>query len=519
MTSADLDQLTSLLDVDQLTGWADHLDELFIGGRWVPTATGRTVDVVSPSTESVVAQVADATTADVDRAVAAARSAFDAGPWPRMTMSERLAVMRRVRDALAERQDIVARIVTTELGAPITQSRQLQATMGVAIGDAYMEVAEEFQFGSVRSAANGSALVTHEPVGVVTAVIPWNGPSAACLLKLFPALLAGCTVVLKPALETPMSAYLIAEVMQEAGLPAGVVNVVPAGADASEYLVCHPGVDKVTFTGSTATGRRVAQLCGARLKRVTLELGGKSAAVILDDADLDAAVAALRMGSLRNSGQICSLKTRILVSRRHESELLERLCAMVETMPVGDPFDPATEIGPMVSARQRDRVLDYVTLGRNEGASPVLGGGGAVPGLERGYYVQPTIFAGVRRDMRIAQEEIFGPVLSVLRYDHESEAIAIANDSEYGLNGAVFGGDLERAFHVARQIRTGTVELNGNGQGFKAPAGGFKASGIGREYGVEGFRAFLEPKSYGVPRSVTTGFGGDLSPYLNERRS
>ena len=301
--------------------------------------------------------------------------------------------------------------------------------------------------------------------------------------------------------ETPLDAYLLADMLVSAGLPDGVVSIVPTDREVSEYLVTHPGVDKVAFTGSTAVGRRIASLCGRDLKRVTLELGGKSAAVILDDADLDATVESLRLGSLRNSGQICSLKTRIVVSRRREDELLDRLTAMVASMPVGDPADPATQIGPLVSARQRDRVEGYIAAGRAQGAKAVMGGSRPA-GLDRGWFVEPTIFTGVGPSMTIAQEEIFGPVLAVLAYDGEEQAVAIANDSDYGLNGAVFTTDLNHGLAVARRIRTGTVELNGNSAGFCSPMGGFKNSGIGREAGPEGFDAYVEPKSIGLPTSL-----------------
>jgi acyl-CoA reductase-like NAD-dependent aldehyde dehydrogenase len=292
----------------------------------------------------------------------------------------------------------------------------------------------------------------------------------------------------------------------DAGLPAGVINIVPADRAVSEYLVTHPGVDKVAFTGSTAAGRRIAALCGQDLRRVTLELGGKSAAVILDDADLETTVERLRMGSLRNSGQVCSLKTRLVVSTRRERELLDRLVALLESMPVGDPHDPATQIGPMVAARQRRVVENYIKIGLEQGAK-IVAGGGRPPGLDRGWFVEPTIFSGVEADMRIAQEEIFGPVLAVITYDDEDEAIAIANNSSYGLNGSIFTSDLERGLELARRIRTGTVELNGNSAGYHAPMGGFKSSGIGRESGPEGFDPYIELKAIGLPREFAATGG------------
>jgi aldehyde dehydrogenase (NAD+) len=321
------------------------------------------------------------------------------------------------------------------------------------------------------------------------------------MLKVAPALISGCTIVLKPAPETPLDAYLMADLLERSGVPAGVFNLLPAQRETSEYLVSHPGVDKVAFTGSTAAGRRVAALCGTALRRVTLELGGKSAAVFLDDADLDDAVERLRFGSLRNSGQVCSLKTRLIVSKRRERELLDRLVALVESMPMGDPFDPATQIGPLVSTRHRSVVQNYIDIGIAEGSRAVVGGW-RPSGHDRGWYVEPTVFTDVLPGQRIAQEEIFGPVLTVLTYENEDEAVAIANDSAYGINGAVFTGDLEHGLTVAGRIRTGTVELNGSPAGLRAPMGGFKSSGIGREQGYEGLDSYTETRSIGIPADM-----------------
>ncbi|MDQ0382538.1 aldehyde dehydrogenase [Amycolatopsis thermophila] len=478
--------------------WQGNYAKLFIGGRWVDPATDEKIEVISPFSEEVVARVPAGSRSDVDRAVAAAREAFDRGPWPGMSLAERSDVLRRVSAALAEQQDTVAALVSDEMGCPISLSRTMQSAGARLLLDSFLELAPRYEWSTVRRSATGNALVTREPVGVVGAVIPWNAPLLVTMLKLGPALLSGCTVVLKPSPEAPLDSYLFAEMLQSAGLPDGVVNIVPAHRDVSEYLVTHPGVDKVSFTGSTAAGRRIAALCGQDLRRVTLELGGKSAAVILDDADLDLAVQQIRALSLRNTGQACSNKTRIVVSRARERELLERLTAMVAEMPIGDPADPVTQVGPLVSARQRATVESYFEIGRGEGAK-VLVGGGRPAGLERGWFVEPTIFTDVAPDMRIAQEEIFGPVLSVLSFDTEDEAAAIANNSTYGLNGSVFTADPEHALAFARRIRTGTVELNGNVVGFHAPIGGFKCSGIGREAGLEGFDAYVEIKSYGVP--------------------
>jgi acyl-CoA reductase-like NAD-dependent aldehyde dehydrogenase len=475
--------------------------KLFIDGAWVTPATTEVIEVVSPATEAVIARVPAASNADVDRAVEAARRAFDEGPWPRLSLDERIEALERLSVAVTARLEELAQTITAEMGCPITQSRTFQATRSRDRLDSFIALARDYPFSSVRTSATANALVTREPLGVVAAVVPWNVPQATTMLKLPPALLAGCTVVLKPSPETPLDSYLIAEAIIEAGLPPGVVNIVPAHREVSEHLVTHAGVDKVSFTGSTAAGRRIAALCGGDLRRVTLELGGKSAAVILDDADLEMTVRSLRAASLPNSGQICSAKTRIVVSCGQQDELLERLSEMMASMPVGDPGNAETEIGPMVSSRQRERVEGYIQAGRQAGAKVVLGGGRPA-GLGQGWYVEPTLFADVDPAMTIAQEEIFGPVLAVTAYDKDEEAIAIANNSRYGLNGAVFSSDPERALRVASRIRTGTVEINGQPAGMQSPAGGFKESGIGREGGPEGFDAYVETRSISLPAEL-----------------
>ncbi|WP_409180722.1 aldehyde dehydrogenase [Amycolatopsis sp. VS8301801F10] len=480
--------------------WQGHYDKLFLDGKWAAPASGRVFDVVSPSTEEVLAQVAEGGEADIDTAVSAARHAFDHGPWPRMPLDERIAALRKLSAALAEHETEIARLVSAEMGCPITLSTKMQAIGPRLLLDAFLDLAPDYPWQDTRRSATGHALVTREPVGVVAAIVPWNAPLLITMIKLAPALLAGCTVVLKPSPETPLDAYLLGDLLDKIGLPGGVVNIVPAGREVSEYLVRHRGVDKVSFTGSTAAGRRIGALCGQDLRRCTLELGGKSAAVLLGDADLDAAIAAVRAVSLRNTGQVCSNKTRIVVARSLRDELHDRLVDLIGSMPVGDPFDPATEIGPLASAAQRARVEGYLADGKASGASLLIGGG-RPEGLERGWYVSPAVFADVDPDAKIAQEEIFGPVLTVHTFDTEEEAVAIANNSDYGLNGSVFSADPEHALAVARRIRTGTVEVNGNPVGFTAPIGGFKNSGIGREAGPEGFDAYVELKSYGLPLS------------------
>jgi betaine-aldehyde dehydrogenase len=478
----------------------DH-DTIFIGGQWVPSTSQRRLEVVSPWSEEVIATVPSGSREDIDHAVETARRALTAGPWPLMTLDERMAVLVRFRALLVKHREELAQLITEEMGCPITQSRNIQVTNPVGILDGYLEAAASYPFRTIRRSGSGQALVTRKPIGVVAAVVPWNVPASLTAQKIVPALLAGCTVILKPAPETPLDAYFVARLLDEAGLPPGVVNVVPADREVSEYLISHPRVAKVTFTGSSAAGRRIAEICGRDLRPVTLELGGKSAAIILDDADLESAVSALRMGSFRNNGQICSLKTRILVPSHQESEFLDRLNGMLDSMPVGDPRDEKTEIGPLVSAGQRERVEGYIVKGRSEGAVLVRGGGRPT-GLDKGWFVEPTIMTRVDPDATIAQEEIFGPVVAVIPYRSEEEAIAIANNSDYGLNGAVFTTDTDRGLRIAGRIQTGTVELNGNSAGFSAPMGGVKSSGLGREFGPEGLDPFIELQSIGLPLSV-----------------
>ena len=481
--------------------WQGNYDKLFIGGDWVSPESGARIEVTSPFTEQVLATVPSASPADVDRAVAAARHAFDKGPWPRMTIEERIPVVARLRDGFTSRQDVLGQLISDEMGSPITFSKKLQAGVPVLMLDAFIDIARAFPFSELRQSATGNGLVLREPKGVVAAIVPWNVPMMTTIMKLGPALLAGCTVVIKPAPETPLSAYMLGEMLQEAGLPEGVVSILPAGREVSEYLALHPGVDKVTFTGSTGAGRHLAAKCGELLRPITLELGGKSAGIFLDDADIPAGVEALRLGSLRNSGQVCSLKTRILVSRKRQDEMLDAFSGLLDSMPVGDPNDPATQIGPMVTRRQMERVSHYIETGLAESARAVHGGTGRPEGLNHGWFVRPTLFADVEPNSTIAQEEIFGPVIAVSTYDSEEEAVAIANNSVYGLNGAIFSKDVEKAVHLAGRIKTGTVEINGAGVGFASPIGGVKQSGIGREGGREGFEPYLEVKSIGLPKA------------------
>jgi len=473
-------------------------DKLFIGGEWLSPTTAATIEVISPHSEEVVGRVPEAREGDVDRAAAAARAAFDQGPWPRMTPQERAAFMQRLLAALQGRADEMAVTITTEMGSPISFSNLGQVMASHMVLEYFVNLARRYPFEEVRSGMLGPTLVRREPVGVAACIVPWNVPLFTTALKLGPALAAGCTVVLKPAPETPLDSILLADAVLEAEIPGGVINIVPAGREVGEYLVKHPGVDKVAFTGSTAAGRRIASLCGAQLKRVTLELGGKSAAIILDDADLGQAIPGLLPAAFMNSGQACVGQTRLLASRKRYREVCEAFSEAVRGMQVGDPMDPATLCGPLVAARQRDRVEGYIALGRKEGAK-ISVGGGRPAGLTKGWYVEPTVFVDVDNKMRIAQEEIFGPVVAVIPYDDEEDAVRIANESDYGLSGSVWTGNVDRGLAIARRVRTGTYTVNGFMMEFSAPFGGFKCSGLGRELGPEGLAAYLEPKSINLP--------------------
>ncbi|GHH70326.1 aldehyde dehydrogenase [Streptosporangium violaceochromogenes] len=468
-------------------------DTLFIGGDWVAPAGTGTIEVISPHTEEIVGRVPDGTPADMDRAVAAARRAFDHGPWPRMTMAERAAAVGGLAEIYASRQAEMAELITLEMGSPITFSHLAQVPQPLAMLRYYAELGATFPVEEERPGTFGPVTVRREPVGVVAAVVPWNVPQFTIMVKLAPALVAGCTVVVKPAPETPLDAYLLAEVVREAGLPDGVVNIVAAGRETGEHLISHPDVDKVAFTGSTAAGRRIASICGESLKRCTLELGGKSAAIILDDCDLSSAMGFLSLATLMNNGQACVAQSRVLAPRERYDEVVDAVAAMVAGMPVGDPADPATGIGPLVAERQRERVEGYIRIGLKEGAKPVVGG--LERPRDRGWYVAPTVFAGATNEMRIAREEIFGPVLTVIPYEDEADAVRIADDSDYGLAGTVWTADPGRGLDVARRVRAGAYGVNLFMIETNVPFGGFKSSGIGRELGPEGLSAYLEPKS------------------------
>ena len=470
-------------------------DKLFIGGRWVDPVGAGSIDVIEAATEEPLGTVPDASGADIDRAIAAARQAFDLGDWAGSAAEERADVMAALCSSLTARHQEIAELISRENGSPLTFSVTGQVLSSTAVLDYYARLARTFVFEEEREGAYRPIIVRREPVGVVGAIVPWNVPLFVIMLKLAPALAAGCTMVLKPAPETALDAYVLAECAEAAGVPPGVLNIVAADREAGEHLVTHPDIDKVSFTGSTAAGRRIASLCGERLRRCTLELGGKSAAIVLDDADLASSIDALLLGTtFMNNGQACVAQTRVLASRKRYDEVADALVERTRSLRVGDPLDPTTEIGPLVAKRQQDRVLGYIATGKAEGAKVAVGGGVPVD-QPRGWYVEPTVFVNVDNQMTIAREEIFGPVVAVIPYEDIDDAVRIANDSPYGLAGSVWTQDREAGIGVARRVRTGTFGLNGLGMEFGGPFGGYKCSGIGRELGPEGLGGYLEYKT------------------------
>jgi len=467
---------------------------LFIGGEWVRSQSERTLEVISPVTEEVLIRVPEASERDMDRAIAAARQAFDNGPWPRMTREERGRYLIKVADALRARLPELAETWTGQMGAPIGLTKYAVA-QAPELFQFYGNLIQNYPIIDERRRDDGRvARIVREPVGVVAAITPWNAPLVLLCYKVAPALAAGCTIVSKPAPETPLDAHLLAQCIEEAGLPPGVFNVLQAGREVGDYLIRHPGIDKVSFTGSTAAGRHIAEVCAQRLARASFELGGKSAAIVLDDAKIPDVLQSLVPFSMPITGQVCFSLTRVLVPKSRAGEVLDAYVGAVKATKVGDPFQPETQMGPLAMKRQLDRVQGYIAKGKQEGARLVTGGG-RPRGFDRGYFIEPTVFADVQSRMTIAQEEIFGPVVSFITYDGIDDAVQKANDTIYGLHGAVYTADAERGFEIARRVRSGSVTVNGLIVDPKMPFGGFKQSGLGREGGIEGLDPYFETKT------------------------
>ncbi|WP_445168108.1 aldehyde dehydrogenase [Mycolicibacterium sp. Dal123E01] len=484
------------------TKFKSEWDKLFIGGKWVEPSTSDVIEVHSPATGELVGKVPLAAKADVDAACAAARKAFDEGPWPHMTPAERAEILGRAVTILAERAEELKFLLAAETGQPPTIVDMMQYGAAMASFQFFAGAADKFTWRDFRDGAYGQTMVLREPIGVVAAVTAWNVPFFLAANKLGPALLAGCTIIVKPASETPLSLFAMADIFAEAGLPEGVLSVVPGGPDTGRALTANPEIDKYTFTGSSAVGKEIAKIAAERLKPCTLELGGKSAAIILEDADLDSTLPMLVFSGLMNTGQACVAQTRILAPRSRYDEVVEKISAAAAAMPVGLPDNAGAMIGSLISEKQRERVEAYIKKGVEEGARLVTGGG-RPEGLDSGWFVEPTVFADVDNSMTIAQEEIFGPVLSVIPYDTEEDAVRIANDSAYGLAGSVFTTDNDKAMKIARQIRTGTYAVNMYAFDPGAPFGGYKNSGIGRENGPEGIEAYTQAKSVLLPFGYT----------------
>jgi acyl-CoA reductase-like NAD-dependent aldehyde dehydrogenase len=472
-------------------------ESLYIGGRWIAPARGGVLDVTSPSTEQVIGHAPLASAADVDGAVAAAREAFDSGPWPRTPPEARAEALASMAAYLTDRARPLAELNIDEAGVPVTfaHARELGP---VAVFNYFVDLTRRFPFRETRRGAMAPALVVREPAGVVAAVVPFNGPIMSAAAKIAPALAAGCPIVFKPAAETPLDAFVLAEAAEAAGVPPGVVNVLPGDATVGAALVTHPGVDRVVFTGSTQAGRAISQACAGSFKRLTLELGGKAAAVLLDDAPVEVSIASILPMSYFNSGQACIALSRILAPRARYDEVVDAAVEATRAMTVGDPRDPATVLGPVISARHRARVEGMIERARRDG-SRIAFGGGRPSRLERGWYVEPTVFRDVDNTGYIAQNEVFGPVLAIIPHDGDEDAVALSNATPYGLSGAVFTPDLDRAVIFAERVKVGTFGINGYMLDFSLPFGGRKQSGIGREFGIEGLAEHTEVKAIALP--------------------
>ena len=464
--------------------------KLYIDGKWVETLGGGSITVINPATEEVFGKVPIGTEEDVDSAVFAAKKAFP--EWSNTTIEERSEILNDISSAIKDRGEELARLITSEVGTPIDYSRMAMVGTPRVVARSYSKILQDFEWEEeIRN-----SLVVKEPIGVVGMITPWNFPLHQIIGKVAPAIAAGCTMVLKPSKEAPLNAFVLADILHEIGLPRGVFNLVSGhGSEIGEAIAGHPDVDMISFTGSTKAGVRVSELAAASVKRVTLELGGKSANIVLDDADFPRAASSAIHACFGNSGQECSALTRLLIPENSKDEVIEVISRKIGRYTVGDPMDNSNKCGPLVSKRQQDSVSEFISTGKNEGATLVAGGEGMPEGLERGFFVKPTVFADVTPEMTLFREEIFGPVLSITTYSSEEEAIELANDSEYGLSGGVWSGDLDRAMDVAKKLRTGQVSINGGAFNVTAPFGGYKQSGLGREMGIHGLEEFLEIKS------------------------
>lgn len=466
----------------------------FIGNKWIAPSSDRTFTIINASTGETIAHVPEAVEADVDAAVSAARNAFDHSEWPRMRSSERAIIMERFMAEIAQRGADLAKAVSMQNGMPVALSEMLEGQFSAGVMQYYAALAAVDPGPDIRPSQMGKeTIVERTPVGVVAAIVPWNFPVTLALNKIAPAMAAGCTIVIKPSPGTVLDSYILAEAALAAGVPQGVLNWVAADRDVGAYLVSHPGVDKVAFTGSTSAGRKIGAVCGELLRPVTLELGGKSAAIVLEDADLGTFLQGVPMASLLNNGQACYNGTRILAPKSRYDEVVGGLAEMMGSLNIGDALDPETHVGPMASEMHRERVEGYIAKGRDE--AKLVTGGGRPKNLNRGWFVEPTLFANVENSDVIAREEIFGPVLSVIAYDGEDEAVRIANDSDFGLGGSVWSADSNHALDVARQVASGTVGVNGYMPSLGAPFGGIKGSGLGREFGPEAVGAYQQMKS------------------------
>ena len=480
-----------------------HPDKLYIGGEWVAAHSGKMIELENPASEEIVGAVAEADETDMERAVAAAREAFDHGPWPRMAPAERGARLMALCDQLEARIPELAAAWCAQIGglasfSPMMQGGAVAGMRGIAMLGSSFPFTEQ-----KKGQAVDTVVLAREPVGVVVGIAPWNAPFGIMANKVFYALIAGCPIVMKPSPETPLEAYIIAEAAEAAGMPAGTVNLVPSGREAADHLIHSPDIDKVTFTGSSAAGMHIAGVCGSKMTRCTMELGGKSAAIVRDDFPIEAAAGILGNTITVMSGQVCAMLSRAIVTKDRHDELAEAIAGVMKGIRIGNSDDPETQLGPLAMKRQLDRVEMYIEEGRKSGADLVTGGQRPAE-MNKGYFMEPTLFANVDNSSRIAQEEIFGPVLCLIPAEDEEDAIRIANESNFGLNGSVLTDDPQAAYDISRKVRTGVMGQNGMRMEFGMPFGGFKQSGMGREGGPEGLWPYLETKTILLDGPPTT---------------